>query len=150
MGQSAGKAQPHFLARGIGCGMVTSLPREWDKIRSSVSETEIWSPPVPPANPPKQEPLLFIVPSCSLCRYEPSSGTQQSWHNKVLPLPLSVEGVMLSGFSSFSSQWLNLFCVMLMAALHLPGCQFPRPSQGRELPKEGLQPWGSGSWRSHL
>lgn len=48
---------------------------------------------------------------------------------------------------SFSSQWLSLFRVMLMPALHLPGCQFPSPSRGTELPKEALQPWDLGSCR---
>lgn len=36
-GQSAGKGQSGFLTRSTGCGMVTSLPREQDKIQSSVS-----------------------------------------------------------------------------------------------------------------
>ena len=37
-------------------------------------ETECWSPPVPPTNPPRQKPLLFVALSSSLCRDELSIG----------------------------------------------------------------------------
>lgn len=150
-GQSDGKGQSGFLTRGTGCGMVTSLPREQDKIQSSVS---IWN-----------WDSISTSSSSKSCKvrttfiYRSQLQLMQRWALHRDSAEQAQQGTTTGfahgkGFQVFpqssSSPWLSLFCVMLMPPLHLPACQLPRPSPGRELPKEVLQPWDLGSWRSHL
>lgn len=123
------------------------LPSQGSRTKSSLQclrETEICFPLVPPANPARQEPLLFIAPNCSLCRDEPSTRTQQSWHSKVLHGFVHGKGYIFRFFLS-----LPVAEPVLCDAYASSASPRLSASQGRELPKEALQPWDLGSWRSH-
>lgn len=163
-----------FLARGIWCGTGTSLPREEGKylyliFSGSVKQnsTSEWSS-VPTelhfhsvklisnssSSKSSKGRKTLIVPGSSLCRDELSIGTAE--HHWVPPPALSPTGpwkglhfqVFLQS-SSFQRQ--SMFCVIPVPAQpsHHPGCRFPRPLRGRELPKGALQHCRWGSRRSH-
>lgn len=108
-------------------------------------DTERCSPPVPPANPQRQEPLLWLLPAAAYAEMSSPWG-QQSWHHRVPPLALSLAGAMeettLHVLLMSSSDevcfvrplcWHSL-CVTLAA----------RPPRGKELPEEAQQRCGRG------
>lgn len=108
-------------------------------------DTERCSPPVPPANPQRQEPLLWLLPAAAYAEVNSPWG-QQSWHHRVPPLALSLAGAMeettLHVLLMSSSDevcfvrslcWHSL-CVTLAA----------RPPRGKELPEEAQQRCGRG------
>lgn len=90
--------------------------------------------------------FYLLLPAAAYAGMSPPQGHSRAGATRYY-VALSMGRITFSGFSSVF-QWLSLFCVMLMPALHLPGCQLPRPSQGRELPKEALRSWALGSWSS--
>lgn len=152
-GKAPGQAASLFLARRTGCRMGTSLPKEKGKYLYLVFSGSVKQCWVLPTNRPRQEPLLFITPGSNLCRDELSIGT-------VDPAPQGTTTGSGSGRNrgkGYASKFLFSLPVMKYVFCdacatqppHHPGCPFPRPPRGRELPKEARQRRSWGSRRSH-
>lgn len=92
--------------------------------------------------------FYLLLPAAACAGMSPPQGHSRTGTTRYYHWLRPWKGLLFQVFpQSSSSQRLSLFCMMLMPALHLPGCQFPSPSQGTELPKEALQPWDLGSCR---
>lgn len=153
-GKVLGRARLASWQGVLGCGMVASLPSPksrqnpvfsvYVKLRFSFHRflQQILQ---------GKNHFYLLLPAAAYAGMSPPQGHSRAGTPKYYHWLCPWKGLHFQVFPQSSSfQWLNLFCVILMPALHLPGCQLPRPSQGRELPKEALVPWDMGSWRSHF
>lgn len=149
MGQSAGKGQPGVLARGIGC--------DGDFPPKRAGQNPVFSVYVKlrfgfhwflQQILQGKNHFYLLLPAAACAGMSPPQGHSRAGTTRYYHWLCPWRGLCFQVFpQSSSSQRLSLFCMMLMPALHLPGCQFPSPSQGTELPKEALQPWDLGSCR---
>lgn len=68
--------------------------------------------------------FYLLLPTAAYAGMSPPQGHSRAGTARYY-MALSMGRVTFSGFSSVF-QWLSLFCVTLMPALHLPGCQLPK------------------------